>query len=101
MATSVVPEVDGFLHEPARLRVLVFLAMVDAADFMYLLRQTGLTRGNLSVQMKRLESAGLVEASKREVDGRLRTAYALTTEGLRALRDYKSTMREILAAIPD
>ena len=101
MAAPIVPEIDGFLHEPARLRVLVFLAMVDAADFMYLLRQTGMTRGNLSVQMSRLESAGAVRVSKREVDGRLRTTYALTDEGLASLRGYKSTMREILSAIPD
>lgn len=101
MGSSVIPEIDAFLHEPARLRVLVFLAMVDAADFMYLLRQTGLSRGNLSVQMGRLESAGMVHVSKREVNGRLRTAYALTEHGLDALRAYKSTLREILAAIPD
>lgn len=97
----VIPELDGFLHEPARLRVLAFLAMVDAADFMYLLRQTGLSRGNLSVQMGRLEASGTVRASKREVDGRLRTTYALTEDGLAALRSYKATMRQILAAIPD
>lgn len=101
MAPPVIPEVDGFLHEPARLRVLAFLAMVDAADFMYLLRQTGLSRGNLSVQMSRLAEAGAVRSSKREVDGRLRTAFTLTSAGLAALREYKATMRQILAAIPD
>jgi len=101
VASPVVPEVDAFLHEPARLRVLVFLAMVDGADFMYLLRQTGLSRGNLSVQMGRLEESGAVHTSKREVNGRLRTTYALTEAGLAALRAYKSTMQYLLAAIPD
>jgi len=101
MPGSVIPELDAFLHEPARLRVLAFLAMVDAADFMYLLRQTGLSRGNLSVQMGRLEAAGAVRASKREVDGRLRTTYSLTDSGLQALRVYKSAMGKVLAAIPD
>lgn len=96
----VIPEIDAFIHEPARLRVLAFLAMVEAADFMYLLRQTGLTRGNLSVQATRLEEAGLIESGKREVEGRLRTTFALTSDGLAALRDYRATMRQILAAIP-
>jgi DNA-binding MarR family transcriptional regulator len=100
-AGPAIPEIDAFIHEPARLRVLAFLAMVDAADFMYLLRQTGLTRGNLSVQTTRLEEAGLIEASKREVDGRLRTAFSLTPGGLSELRDYRATMRQVLAAIPD
>jgi len=100
VARPIVPAIDSFLHEPARLRVLVFLGMVESADFMYLLRQTGLSRGNLSVQMRRLEAAGLVEAAKREVDGRLRTTYALSKDGKAALRSYKETMQEILAAIP-
>lgn len=100
MPQPIIPEIDAFLHEPARLRVLAFLAMVDAADFMYLLRQTGLSKGNLSVQMTKLEDAELVDASKREVDGRLRTAYALSSKGIGALRSYKATMEEILAALP-
>jgi len=98
---KVIPEIDAFIHEPARLRVLAFLAMVDAADFMYLLRQTGLTRGNLSVQTTRLEGAGLIKAAKREVEGRLRTTFALTADGLAALKDYRTVMRRVLAAIPD
>jgi DNA-binding MarR family transcriptional regulator len=101
VAGPVVPEIDGLVHEPARLRLLVFLAMVEAADFMYLLRQTGMSRGNLSVQMSRLEAAGVVRVAKREVDGRLRTTYSLSREGLVALRRYRTTMREILGAIPD
>lgn len=100
MAAPVIPEIDAFIHEPARLRVLAFLAMVEAADFMYLLRQTGLTRGNLSVQATRLEEAGLIGSAKRQVDGRLRTTFELTPDGLAALRSYRATMRQILAAIP-
>lgn len=100
MGKPIVPEIDAFIHEPARLRVLAFLAMVDAADFMYLLRKTGLSRGNLSVQMGKLESAALVTVSKREVEGRLRTQYALSEKGVGALRDYRVTMEEILAALP-
>ena len=101
MPDPILPEVDAFVHEPARLRVLVFLAMVDAADFMYLLRQTGMSRGNLSVQMGRLESAGLVGADKRIVDARVRTTYSLTKAGRMALCTYRDTMRELLAAIQD
>lgn len=101
MGRPVVPEIDGFVHEPARLRVLVFLALVEAADFMYLLRQTDMSRGNLSVQTSRLEAAGLIQGSKREVDGRLRTAFSLTSKGLAALRSYKATMKDVLEAIPD
>ncbi len=97
----VLPEVDTLLHEPARLRVMVVLAMVECADFMWLLRQTGLSRGNLSVQMGRLEQAGMVRADKSVVGGRIRTSYRLTAAGLDALRQYRTAMRTLLAAIPD
>ncbi len=40
--------------------MLAFLAMLERADFVYLLQQSGLSRGNLSVQMTRLADAGYV-----------------------------------------
>ena len=95
------PEIDGFIHEPARLRVLALLTMVDQADFMFILRQTGLSRGNLSVQMTKLEEAGLVELA-RDLDGvRARTCYSLSTRGTKALRDYKRILGSVLETLPD
>jgi len=96
-----VPEVDVLIHEPARLRVLALLAMVEGADFMYLLRTTGLSRGNLSVQMGKLEAAGLVSLERELVGRRPRTSYSLSETGVQALRKYKQTMLSLLAAFPD
>jgi len=92
---------DRLLHEPARLRLLANLAVVRRADFTWLLQQTGLTRGNLSVQMGRLAEAGLVTVEKMFRDNRPRTLYELTTKGKDALREYKKNMHKILAALPD
>lgn len=98
---SPIPEIDIRIHEPARLRVLVLLSMVDEADFMYVLRQTGLSRGNLSVQMVRLEEAGFVQV-ERGLDGRRpRTTYSLSAGGRRALREYRRTLQSLLDALPD
>ena len=36
-------EVDRLIHEPARLLILTILAAVEKTDFLYLLRETGLT----------------------------------------------------------
>lgn len=96
-----VPEIDAFLHEPARLRLLVFLSVLNRADFMFLLRQSGLSKGNLSVQMGKLQEAGLISVDKSFVDNRPRTAFSLTKEGRNALRAYKRTMGDLLAALPD
>lgn len=95
-----IPELDVLIHEPARLRVLALLALVDGADFMYLLRQTGMSRGNLSVQMSRLESAGIVEVSRQLEGNRPRTTYALSGKGLQALKAYKHDMQRLLAGFP-
>jgi len=100
-ADITVPEIDAFLHEPARLRLLVFLSVLNQADFMFLLRQSGLSKGNLSVQMGRLEEAGLISVDKSFVDNRPRTTFSLTKKGKDALRAYKRTMRDLLEEMPD
>ena len=95
------PKPETLLHEPARLRVLALLAVVGEADFMYLLRQTGLSRGNLSVQMSKLEAADIVRSEAELVGNRARTRYSLTDSGLQALRTYKRAMLTLLSSIPD
>ena len=96
-----VPEIDTLLHEPARLRILAVLAMIERADFMYLLRATGLSRGNLSVQMRKLETAGIV-CLERHIEGtRPRTTYFLSPKGLDMLRAYRRTIEALLTAFPD
>lgn len=96
-----VPEVDVLLHEPARLRILALLAMVEKADFMYLLRKTSLSRGNLSVQLGKLEAAGMVQLERQLEGNRPRTTYFLAKQGLESLCEYKRTMLDLLAAFPD
>ena len=101
MSAPAVPDFDTFIHEPARLRLLAFLSLLESADFMYLLRQSGISRGNLSVQMTRLEEARLVNVKKDLVDGRPRTTYALSTQGRKALGAYKRALKEILDLLPE
>ncbi|HJP29657.1 MAG: transcriptional regulator [Candidatus Latescibacteria bacterium] len=101
MSDPTVPDIDTLLHEPVRLRLLTFLSMLERADFMYLLRQSGVSKGNLSVQMAKLEEAGIVSVDKELVDGRPRTTYSLSAKGRKALSQYKRTMQEVLSKLPD
>jgi DNA-binding MarR family transcriptional regulator len=96
-----IPVIDDFLHEPARLRLLAYLAVVKRIDFTYLLKLSGLSRGNLSVQMNKLGDAKMVRIEKSFQDNRPRTVYQLTARGTNALREYKRNMKSILAALPD
>ncbi len=56
---------DRVIHEPARLTIAAILSVVEAADFLYLQRETGLTKGNLSFHLARLEEAGYAVIEKR------------------------------------
>jgi DNA-binding transcriptional ArsR family regulator len=72
---------DRLIHEPGRLAILTVLSSVRAADFVFLQRTTGLTKGNLSSHLTKLEEAGLVEIHKRFVGKKPNTNVALTAVG--------------------
>jgi DNA-binding MarR family transcriptional regulator len=72
---------DRLIHEPGRLAILTVLSSVKDADFVFLQRTTGLTKGNLSSHLTKLEQAGLVEIEKRFVRKKPNTNVALTAEG--------------------
>ena len=72
---------DRLIHEPARLALLTVLSSVKSADFVFLQRTTGLTKGNLSSHLTKLEDAGLVGIEKRFVLKKPNTNVALTPKG--------------------
>lgn len=88
-------EVDRLIHEPARLRILTILSGVGAADFNFLLNTLGLTKGNLSSHMDKLEKAGYVEIIK-SFNGRVpHTEFKLTKDGREALDQYWASLDAI------
>jgi len=82
-------ELDRLIHEPARLLLVSNLSVVEEADFVYLSARTGLTAGNISSHMSRLEAAGYVRIEKSFVGKRPRTTYALTEPGRSAFERYR------------
>jgi DNA-binding MarR family transcriptional regulator len=96
-----VSRLDRLVHEPSRLLILTFLHGLKSADFLFLLRQTGLTRGNLSSHVSKLEKAGLVEVEKKFVDRIPRTLYRITKKGGEALRTYRRQMGLVLEGLPE
>jgi DNA-binding transcriptional ArsR family regulator len=57
-------EVDRVIHEPARLAIMAILFVIESADFSFLMNQTGLSWGNLSAHMTKLEEAGYIDIEK-------------------------------------
>jgi DNA-binding MarR family transcriptional regulator len=88
-------ELDRMIHEPARLAILTVLSACRSADFLFLQNATGLSKGNLSVQISRLEEAALVNVVKVIDRKKTRTTVSLTPEGAAAVDRYWKTMDKI------
>jgi DNA-binding MarR family transcriptional regulator len=91
-----IADIDPLIHAPTRLKILAYLSVVESADFTFLMRQTGLTRGNLSVNLRKLEEAGYVSIIKEFVDRIPRTLIRLTDEGHQAIQIYRENMQTVL-----
>jgi DNA-binding transcriptional ArsR family regulator len=89
------PEVNRLIHEPARLAILTVLSACKSADFLFLLRATGLSKGNLSVQISRLEQAGLVVVEKRIKRKKTLTTISLTRTSRNEILRYWQTLDQI------
>lgn len=88
--------IDRIVHEPARLMIVALLAAVEEADFQYLHQTTGLTKGNLSVHLSKLEEAGYVEIEKTFRGKYPLTLCRLTQRGSEVFRNYKKVIRAAL-----
>lgn len=94
-------QIDRVIHEPARLLILAYLSVVESADFLFLMNQTNLTRGNLSSHLSKLESAGYVEIKKEFVDKIPRTLLRLTEQGRVAFHEYRRNMKQVLDSLSE
>ena len=81
-------DLDKIIHEPNRLRIMMVLSGLGAADFNFLLTTLSLTRGNLSRHIEKLEAAAYLEV-KKSFNGKIpNTSYHLTSKGVKALTEY-------------
>lgn len=87
---------DRVIHEPARLTLVALLSAVESADFLYLLKESDLTKGNLSVHLSKLEEAGYVEVEKTFRGKMPHTEYRLTSKGKSAFDQYRKSLSSVL-----
>jgi DNA-binding MarR family transcriptional regulator len=91
-------DLDRLIHEPARLMVVTILSTVECADFLFLQRETGLTKGNLSAHLRRLEVAEYVKIEN-SFKGKLRlTICKLIPAGNRALKSYRQQLQRFITS---
>ena len=91
-----VTTLDRLIHEPARLLIVTILSSVASADFLYLQRDTGLTKGNLSAHLSKLEEAGYIQIEKTFKGKFPLTICKLTSAGQKALKTYRQQLMEFM-----
>ena len=94
-------DIDKIIHEPVRLSILAHLFVLDSADALFLKNQIGLTWGNFSTHLKRLEDSGYILVQKEFVDRKPVTSYSLSEAGRAAFQQYRDKMSGFLKELPE
>ena len=89
-------DVNRLIHEPSRSVILAILAAVESADFLYLQRETGLTKGNLSVHLSKLEEAGYISIEKTYRGKIPLTLCRVTDDGHKAFDAYRNQLKRFV-----
>ncbi len=95
-----VAKIDKLIHEPSRFMIMAHLYVVETADFLFLMRQTGLTWGNLSSHLSKLETAGYAVIEKEFLGKKPHTMLHLTDQGRAAFHQYRQSMKQVLEELP-
>ena len=93
--------IDPVIHAPARLSIVIQLYVVEAMDATFLVNRTGLTWGNLSTHLTKLEESGYVSVEKEFRGKKPCTMIGLTEKGRAAFRRYRAGMSETLGDLPE
>jgi DNA-binding MarR family transcriptional regulator len=94
-------DLDRIIHSPARLMMMTYLYVVESVDFIFLMRLTGLTWGNLSSHLSTLEENDYVHIEKKFVQKKSHTMINLTDKGRQAFREYKQLLLQVLTDLPE
>ena len=93
--------VDRMIHEPSRLVIVATLYFVESVDFLYLLHETEMTKGNLSSHLAKLEESGYVEIEKTYRGKVPLTICRLTKSGRAAFRRYRASLKRAMDSMPE
>jgi DNA-binding MarR family transcriptional regulator len=93
--------IDPVIHAQARLMILTYLYVVESADYVFLMRLTGLTWGNLATHLNKLEEAGYVEIEKTFQGKKPKTILRMSELGRTAFRTYKDNLKQVLDGLPE
>ena len=94
-------ELDEVIHQQTRLQIMSLLVSVDDGDrlgYGFVQTQLGLTPGNLTTHLRKLEDAAYVTISKEFHGTKPRTWIQATAAGREAFAEYLQRLEQALSA---
>ena len=92
--------IDRLIHEPSRMQLMAILYAGEQVSFLYLLHETGLTKGNLSNHLARLEQGGYIRIEKSFRGKVPQTLLSITPEGRSAFQIYRKQLKLLADSLP-
>ena len=89
-------QLDDIIHSRIRLAIISVLISVEEADFNFIKQNVNATDGNLSVHLKKIETAEYISVEKLFVDRKPLTKYKLTKKGKEAFKKYVERLEKML-----
>jgi predicted transcriptional regulator len=89
-------DLNPILHSQLRLAIVSFLVSNERSDFNELKDITKATAGNLSVQLKKLESYNYISIKKGFMKNYQHTTIIITQQGIKAFEDYVEAIKQYL-----
>lgn len=88
-------ELEKLLFNPVRLKILSFLFSVENASFKKLMEVSESTKGNISVQIKKLENAGLIKVKKKFEGNYPLTLCKITSKGITSFKIFLISLQSL------
>jgi len=87
-------ELEKLLFNPVRLKIVSFLIPVESASFKKLMEVSGATKGNISIQIKKLENAGFIKIKKKFENNYPLTLCYITSKGKKSFDVFFQFLKE-------
>ena len=92
-----ISQIDSSLHAPARIAILLFLMPRSQAKFAEIQKTLGVTPGNLSSHLKKLEKSHFIDIEKRFCHGLPTTIVYLTNDGYNSIINYTKILNNAIS----
>ena len=89
-------KLNKILHQELRLAIISYLSNLEWVNFNELLEIPQATKGNLSVQVSKLQEAGYVQVKKSFKNNYPLTEYKITSKGHKELEQYVKDLKALL-----